>query len=146
MHSKKCVRYIEDALGMIESAGNECVRWPGPLDRHGYGRAFLQGQGARGAHRLIYELAVGPIPEGMTIDHKCFVTDCVNPKHLQPETVKDNCERQRSALRSHCINGHEFTEANTYQRRGSGSGKRQCRACNRNAVRALAERKRVGTS
>lgn len=48
-------------------------------------------------HRASYEAFVGPIPEGMTIDHLCEVTDCINPEHLKPATLWDNGRRSKTS-------------------------------------------------
>jgi hypothetical protein len=63
----------------------QCWEWLGPKDWHGYGRHsnFV-------AHRIAYELAVGPIPLGLVIDHLCRNPSCVNPEHLEPVTNKVN--------------------------------------------------------
>jgi hypothetical protein len=110
-------------------------------------------------HRLAYVLWVGPIPEGMTVDHECHNDDescadgvncahrrCVNPDHLRVRTMGENIRgrvgrprKQRSDHREHdCKRGHEYTEENTYI---SPAGKRQCRACNKLATDAYRERK-----
>src|ERR1051326_2493639 len=38
------------------------------------------------AHRFVYELLVGPVPDGLVLDHLCRVKNCVNPAHLEPVT------------------------------------------------------------
>lgn len=63
------------------------------------------------AHRVAYELLVGPIPEGLELDHLCRVTLCVNPAHLEPVTRAEN-QRRRSAARTHCKHGHALTPDN----------------------------------
>jgi hypothetical protein len=45
------------------------------------------------AHRFAYELLVGPIPEGLVIDHLCRNRRCVNPAHLEPVTAEENWRR-----------------------------------------------------
>lgn len=48
------------------------------------------------AHRLLYERHVGPIPEGMELDHLCRVRLCVNPAHMEPVTHLENVRRGAS--------------------------------------------------
>jgi HNH endonuclease len=67
----------------------DCWRWTGDVSVRGYGRIKR-----RAAHRVSYELFVGPIPAGMTIDHLCFNTRCVNPAHLEPVTAEENLRRE----------------------------------------------------
>lgn len=48
---------------------------------------------SRYAHRYFYALVIGPIPEGLQLDHLCKVRCCVNPNHLDPVTAEENCHR-----------------------------------------------------
>lgn len=110
--------------------------WTAGVSHDGYGR-FRLGKKNIYAHVLSYQIAVGKIPEGMEIDHKCRVTRCVNPDHLEPVTHKKNMLRGKNpvathARKTHCVNGHPFDAANTYFQSGR---RRQCRACNAEAVR-----------
>lgn len=50
------------------------------------------------AHRLIYTMLIGEIPEGMVLDHLCRNRRCVNPHHLEPVTVKENTHRGEAKL------------------------------------------------
>lgn len=61
-------------------------------------------------HRYSYEISVGPIPEGLTIDHLCGVTQCVRPDHLEPVTLAENLRRAH-AHGDECKNGHNYVEA-----------------------------------
>jgi hypothetical protein len=66
-----------------------CQSWKGYRDRKGYGQ-FRMGRRAYWAHRISYALFVGPIPEGMTVNHKCRNSACVNPHHLELLTNAEN--------------------------------------------------------
>lgn len=108
---------------------SSCINWDGYIDKRGYGR-----KGGRLAHRVAFEQRFGPIPDALTVDHMCFNPACVNPDHMRLLTHVENARNQRSALRSHCKNGHEFTPENTYIKPGFRNGNRSCRACQRAAV------------
>ena len=84
------------------------------------------------AHRLAYEALVGPIPEGLQLDHLCFNPPCINPAHLEPVTRAENMRRARERY-THCKNGHEFNDENT---RITAAGARQCLPCKREYERA----------
>lgn len=81
------------------------------------------------AYRFAYEFLVGPIPDGLELDHLCRVRLCVNPAHLEPVTHAENNKRAGVA-KTHCKWGHPYNEANTYRRRDR-PGNRQCRVCAR---------------
>jgi hypothetical protein len=115
----------------------------------GYGMVMLgRGVGTARAHRVVYEDCVGPIPAGMTLDHLCHNTRCVNPGHLEPTTRRENTLRQWAAGRSnagaanraktHCKHGHPFDGANTYHY----DRQRRCRACSRENARRYAARRK----
>lgn len=117
-----------------------CWEWTASRFRNGYG------QGNRTvAHRVVYELLVGPVPEGLDLDHLCRNRGCVNPGHLEPVTRRENLRRGETlpaanAIKTHCNTGHEFSEENTYV---DALGKRHCRACRRVAMKK-ADDKRKG--
>ncbi len=112
-----------------------CWLWHGASSsRQGYGAVTINKR-SQPAHRVSYERAKGPIPSGLFLDHLCRVTCCVNPDHLEPVTCKVNLNRgiHRNAVKTSCIRGHAFDEANTLVLPG---GKRRCRACGKEAQRA----------
>jgi hypothetical protein len=119
-----------------------CWLWAGYVSRDGYGTVSA-GKRMHKAHRMSYEAFVGPIPEGLDIDHLCRVRNCVNPEHLEPVTRQVNCLRgdtvaAKHAATTHCPQGHEYTPENTYS---SKRGERDCRACRRVRNREWARKK-----
>lgn len=122
---------ILDRLADKFTVGDDCWKWTASLNSNGYGQLWDPEVGrARGAHRIVYEMMVGPIPDGLTLDHLCRNRTCVRPDHLEPVTNRENILRGESpsashAKKTHCPRGHEYTPENTYQyARG-----RQCRTC-----------------
>lgn len=124
-----------------------CWLWTGRLDQNGYPGAIHHNGRRRRPYQILYEMMVGPIPEGLTLDHLCHSADpfgcvdqgeclhrrCVRPDHLEPVTQAENNRRnaspwQRRARQTHCTSGHAFDEANTYI---ATNGTRSCRACHR---------------
>ena len=88
---------VEDRFLKYVTKTPDCWIWTGARagKKNGpwYGHFRLNGS-HKGAHRFSYEHYVGEIPEGLQIDHLCFNTLCVNPKHLEAVTAKENCIRR----------------------------------------------------
>jgi hypothetical protein len=78
---------------------DECWLWTAGVNPYGYGAFWVRGV-MRGAHRVSYEMAVGPIPDELQLDHICRVRRCVNPSHLEPVTQLENLRREASARRT----------------------------------------------
>lgn len=131
-----------------------CWPWLGSL-AGGYGSVGWKRRVQR-AHRVAYQLLVGPIPEDRELDHLCHNRDrtcdggatcphrrCVNPAHLEPVKTLVNVMRgqsphARAARQTHCAKGHEFTPENT--RVYPNRGQRVCLTCKRAAARQTAQR------
>lgn len=122
--------------------GSGCWLWTGALT-WGYGTTWWDGA-VRRAHRVVYELLVGPIPEGLELDHVqargCTSKACVNPDHLEPVTHAENMARaDRGAIveqraKTTCPEGHPYDDLTP--------GARRCRTCRRETVRAATARYR----
>ncbi len=112
-----------------------CWLWTGGLrdKKDGYGGVGWNKQTWR-THKLVYTLLVGPVAEGLDLDHKCRVRLCCNPEHLEPVPRKENIYRgegvaKHNRLKTHCRHGHEFTPENTYFFTNRNSIQRNCKAC-----------------
>lgn len=118
-----------------------CWRWTAFCNL-GYGQYHLHGKGV-GAHVASYRFLVAEIPAGYEVDHLCHVPDkcqavydcphrrCVNPSHLKAVTSRANVLRgntvtRANAIKTHCVNGHEFSTENT---RVDKRGRRACKIC-----------------
>jgi len=109
----------------------------GPTNSKGYGlcSGLLDPQ----AHRAAYKALVGPIPDGLTVDHLCGFNSCVNPEHLELVTRVENSRRQGGGTDDYFGCGHPRTKENTAARiRKNGNVKTFCRLC-----RNERERRRV---
>jgi hypothetical protein len=130
----------------MPSTFGACWPWVGTISPYGYGQTRLGSrrdgtQRKLGAHRAVYEFAVGPIPDGLQLDHLCRVRHCVNPLHLEPVEKRVNGERGESfaavnARKTHCPRGHpyDWRDAN---------GGRGCLQCHRMVRRRAQARRRA---
>src|SRR5688500_6362748 len=78
-----------------------CWVWTGNQATGGYSQIHVNGK-STGAHRVSYEHFVGPIPDGMQIDHLCRNRLCINPAHLEPVTPLENQLRRADHTRPTC--------------------------------------------
>jgi hypothetical protein len=116
----------------------DCWLWNGYCDDDGYGRYSTGVDGDVLAHRIAYRIFIGPIPDGLEIDHTCRVRRCANPLHLEAIEHGENVRRGISGLvngarqraKTACPKGHSYSGANLYI---CPRGKRECRTCKREA-------------
>jgi hypothetical protein len=130
-------------LWLERQGGPACWHWPHGLNKDGYGVTSEQG-GQQLVHRVIWMRVVGPVPDGLTLDHMCHNADeacpggpsclhrrCANPAHLVLAEGGHNTLRGRggpavNARKTHCKRGHPLAGANLYV---NPRGQRQCRRC-----------------
>lgn len=117
--------------------GTPCWIWTGGRNPDGYGHICCGGK-MISAHRISYERNIGPIPEGLGLDHLCRVRNCMNPAHLEPVSHRENVLRGVNpmaiqARRTHCIRGHELAGNNL---KVDSRGKRRCMTCSKEYQRA----------
>jgi len=125
--------------------GPGCWEWTRGTNGVGYGRVSWGGR-YEYVHRILYQHFVGPIPDGLELDHLCRNRLCANPEHLEAVTSTENKRRgiagklagARQRAKTHCPSGHPYSGENLYECRGE----RICRECNRAAARRYQARKR----
>lgn len=120
----------------IRKEDSGCWTWLGGVNSvSGYGYVSNWPKPSVVAHRVAYELLVGPIPEGLFIDHLCRNRGCVNPAHLEPVTNRENCLRGMAPMiqlhvKGMCKAGHPATPENLVQSK-TRPGRRRCLICER---------------
>lgn len=154
--------------GYIPEPNSGCWLWTGSLSAGGYGRITIWNPTTQGAehfvaHRVSYEMHKGLIPLGLQIDHLCRVKCCVNPAHLEAVSARENVLRSfkftinsvRSKRRTHCPQGHLYSDENTRMQfgrsheTGKGYWNRICRTCGkereaRNSAQEALEKSQIG--
>ena len=138
---------LDRLLAKVDVGVTGCWNWTASKQAGGYGQIRVGGRDGRYvlAHRVSYELHVGPIPDGLQLDHLCRNRACVNPEHLEPVTCRENILRgvgfaATNAVKTHCPAGHPLDGANLYV---CPRGTRKCRACRAEASRRYLQRKRA---
>jgi hypothetical protein len=122
----------ERLLNYVRHGPGGCWLWIGGKTRGGYGKFQLCSKTCL-AHRVAYELFIGPIDCGLQIDHLCRNRGCVNPEHLEPVTCRENLLRgntlqAENSAKTHCPKGHAYSPENTYRHK---DGRRVCKSCRR---------------
>ncbi len=135
------VNTIESLLGRIESSPDGCWLWTGHTTC-GYGRARFDGR-PRPVHRILFEHFVGPIPEGLQIDHLCRNRACSRPSHLELVTVRENVLRgvghsAQNARKETCSKGHDLVYRKDSTRTLPRRYCKECENARQRAKRAMA--------
>ncbi|MER7726417.1 HNH endonuclease signature motif containing protein [Streptomyces sp. NPDC096323] len=127
---------FDGPIPLVRGVTGRCHVWTRATNEKGYGTFWL-GRTVK-AYRYGYELAFGPIPAGLDVDHRCRNRACVRPSHLRAVTHRVNllASTNHAALRAaqtHCMRGHAFDAENTIRAKNNT---RKCRTCKRAADRA----------
>lgn len=136
---------LEDRFfAKVEPQEDGCHLWTAAKNNMGYGMFAVSKRDIKLAHRVGYEIANGPIPEGLVLDHLCRVPLCVNPEHLEAVSQAENVRRGNGGRhwreKTHCPQGHEYAGWNLYV---PPSGGRYCRACISARNKAMRARKKA---
>ena len=134
------MKTILDRLEDKMLIGDDCWEWTAAKSPLGYG-ALNVGDRTKLAHRVVYELLVGSIPDGLDLDHLCRNPSCVKPAHLEPVPRAENLRRgdRPHARKTHCPQGHPYSGDNLYI---PPNGDRICVTCKRKYGREYMRRMR----
>lgn len=134
--SGRCVPYqtvMERLMAKTRKLPGGCWEWAGVQNGEGYGKIRVGGRRGRNesVHRVAYQHLVGPIPDGLTIDHLCRNRVCVNPEHLEAVPIVTNVMRgegacAKHARNTHCPKGHPYDIAGADRK---GRPHRRCSVC-----------------
>lgn len=110
-HPLPLTELLEDKF----TVDNGCWEWTGYRMHSGYGQVGIGGAHLY-AHRAVWEMLRGPIPEGQTIDHLCRNRGCVNPGHMEIVTSRENTIRGVEARGGYKQNGNAIRGRRWYER------------------------------
>ena len=124
---------ISDRFWSKVDKTDSCWLWTACKNRKGYGHFSVGGRSGRPhlAHRMSYEFLIGPIPQGLTIDHLCKNKACVNPEHLEAVPNAVNTGRSDRATKTECVHGHIYAKDGV----STHNKKRYCLGCKREWMR-----------
>jgi hypothetical protein len=148
--------WLEGFIRSCKRDENGCLIWQKGKDGRGYG-IISTSEGLVKAHRFSYYLHYGAVPDELHVLHKCDVPLCCEPTHLFLGTDLDNVRDMdakgrrvnvssginQNTYKMWCVNGHMFTEANTYI---CPRGRRLCRACNNERSRVYLAKQKQSAS
>lgn len=139
---------FENRLASFAAEPDKCWDWPDAVTKTGYGSTLVHIDGVRftSPHRAAYTLLVGAIPEGTELDHLCRNRRCMNPRHLEPVSHRENVLRGNGPAAKHavlklCKRGHELAPRTDKYGRPPWSH-RYCPTCARASSRAANRRLR----
>lgn len=133
----------EEIQQWIQVDDNGCWVWQRMVTPSGYGRVYYR-RATYAAHRFMYTIFKGPIPDNLVLDHLCRNRACCNPDHLEPVTISENVKRGNAPnYVTHrervCRRGHAVTGDNALR---TSDGFTKCRECDNANQRRRYERKR----
>ena len=137
MNIEQLPKRIQDKILLSETTS--CWNWR-TNNKNQYGAVWNSTtQNTQGAHLYVYNLLIGPVPEGLELDHLCRNKICVNPKHLEAVTHKENvrrgnCVAALAARTGVCKRGHNLKET------GRKDHPNQCQKCANDRRKADRER------
>lgn len=123
---------IDRVLTRVDKT-KSCWNWIGSVSHYGYG---TYGNRNLMAHRVVYHLLVGDLKQENTLDHLCKNKRCVNPKHLEQVSIRENVLRSDNpnainARKTYCMREHPLSGDNLYIHPKRGT--RHCKQCGKDA-------------